>query len=122
MKKFALTLGVGLLGGIIPLAAYLSFIKPQETNTQKQEAKRELMYESNPSVQAVNNISEAGYIDFREASKNTIHSVVHVKTIVIQNTYQSDTSTKKRNEHPNTVDSRDCDEHNVRQRIYSWFV
>ncbi len=85
MKKIGLTLGVGLLGGIIPLAAYLSFMQPKPIEqNQEAQSNRVLMEESSNHVRTVNNISEAGYVDFRDASKNTINSVVHVKTVVVQ--------------------------------------
>lgn len=84
MKKIGLTLGVGFLGGIIPLAAYLTFKQPESVAPEEFLAKRVLMEEPGNYVRTVNNINEAGYVDFREASKNTINSVVHVKTVVIQ--------------------------------------
>lgn len=84
MKKLGLTLGAGLLGGIIPLAAYLTFMQPESNPANEPLAKRVLMDEPTNHIRTVSNISEAGYVDFREASKNTIHSVVHVKTVVVQ--------------------------------------
>ncbi|MCB0479206.1 MAG: Do family serine endopeptidase [Crocinitomicaceae bacterium] len=84
MKKLGLTLGVGLLGGIIPLAAWLTFMQPNPSTNTTESAKRVLMEEPGNFVRTVNNINPSGYVDFREASQNTINSVVHVKTTVIQ--------------------------------------
>jgi Do/DeqQ family serine protease len=95
MKKVFLTFGVGILGGVLPLAAFLSFQKlnDQEIET-KQSEKRVLMDESDHQIRTVNDVNIAGQIDFREASKSTIHSVVHVKTTVVQQARPNDPITE----------------------------
>lgn len=84
MKRIITTFGVGLLGGIIPLAAFLTFNQPNDTDKPVAQEKRELMQQNPDHFRSVNDIENLGPIDFRSASRNTIHSVVHVNTIVVQ--------------------------------------
>ena len=78
-------LGVGILGGAIPLVIYLSISNPylklsEQVIDGNRLAKNQLVNSNNPS----------GPADFTAAAESTINSVVHVTTKVIQTTFQRD--------------------------------
>ena len=78
-------LGVGILGGAIPLVIYLSISNPylklsEQVIDGNRLAKNQLVNTNNPS----------GPADFTAAAESTINSVVHVTTKVIQTTFQRD--------------------------------
>jgi Do/DeqQ family serine protease len=78
-------LAVGFLGGIIPLAAYLTInyysddskLSDQVLDGNKQHNARFASMQGTP-------------VDFIQASENTINSVVHVTTKVVQTSFQRD--------------------------------
>lgn len=90
MKKTLLTFGAGFLGGILPLSAFLFFNQGSDIPNKQAQENRILMDESAFPSRFVNDLPNLGPIDFREASKNTIHSVVHVQTIIVQKARSND--------------------------------
>jgi len=81
------SLGVGILGGMIPMGMYLFFAQPYNTSLSDEVidgnkdyyARSTAMY-SAPSMPD----------NFVDASENTINSVVHVTTKVVKTTMQTD--------------------------------
>jgi len=85
MKKNWKFLGFGFLGGLFPLGIFLLW------NLYSKPADDKLKF-----IQAPAHATPATYVptglpnDFIEASENTINSVVHVTTKVVQTTFQRD--------------------------------
>ncbi|MDX1653228.1 MAG: Do family serine endopeptidase [Brumimicrobium sp.] len=89
MNRNLKTLGLGLLGGLIPLGVYFS-IQPFSSD-KKQNA----LYNSEQIQIPTTPVNYLGAgvppsIDFTVASANSVHSVVHVKTKVVRTTVQTD--------------------------------
>lgn len=81
------TIGLGLLGGLLPLSIYLAM------NHQQAEVIQDSSNNSNPSTYAQRvslNKIPVGTESFVYASENTLNSVVHVTTKVVQTTFQRD--------------------------------
>ena len=76
-------LGVGILGGTLPLATFVVM----HSSTEKLSDR---VIDGNRYAQPVSLNSSAAPVDFTEASANTINSVVHVTTKVVQTTFQRD--------------------------------
>jgi len=76
-------LGVGILGGTLPLATFVVMHSSSEKLSDK-------VIDGNRYAQAVSMNSSAAPVDFTDASANTINSVVHVTTKVVQTTFQRD--------------------------------
>ncbi len=76
-------LGVGILGGTLPLATFVVMHSSSEKLSDR-------VIDGNRYVQPVSLNSSAAPVDFTEASANTINSVVHVTTKVVQTTFQRD--------------------------------
>jgi Do/DeqQ family serine protease len=78
-------LAVGFLGGIIPLAAYLSI------NYYSDDSKlSDQVLDGNRQHNARFASMQGTPVDFIQASENTINSVVHVTTKVVQTSFQRD--------------------------------
>jgi Do/DeqQ family serine protease len=78
-------LGVGILGGTLPLATFVVM----HSSTEKL-SDRVIDGNRYYNAQPVSLNPGAGSVDFTEASANTINSVVHVTTKVVQTTFQRD--------------------------------
>lgn len=78
-------LGVGILGGTLPLATFVVMHSSNEKLSDR-------VIDGNRyyNAQPVGLNPGAGSVDFTEASANTINSVVHVTTKVVQTTFQRD--------------------------------
>ena len=85
------TLFIGIIGGTLPLAI---FIANQETTIEKTKENNynsNYLIDGNHRIPTYNaNFTGTNSIDFREASKNSINSVVHVTTKVVHTSFQRD--------------------------------
>ena len=84
------TLIIGIIGGSLPLLIYLA---NQDTAPPSTEKKVQLnsnnLIDGNRRIPSHNiNYTGLNTIDFREASKNSINSVVHVTTKVVHTSFQ----------------------------------
>ena len=78
--------GLGLLGGMIPFCAYLMFSGPDYALLSD-----EVIDGNRINARSVNFDGTSGMgVDLTTASENTINSVVHVTTKVVQTTFQRD--------------------------------
>lgn len=77
--------GIGILGGTLPLVAFVALNRP--TNKLSDSVIDGNQYYN---AQPVGLNSSGSSVDFTEASANTINSVVHVTTKVVQTTFQRD--------------------------------
>jgi len=82
-------LGLGIIGGLIPLGAYLFFVDApsNEKNTQFAQTERTIPV-SNANYSDSENVNAT--VDFTKASRESVHSVVHVKTKVVRSYVQKD--------------------------------
>jgi Do/DeqQ family serine protease len=78
--------GLGLLGGMIPFSAYLLFSDGPAVKVSDQVIDGNRNYHARPVGMG---LAGAG-TDFVEASQNSINSVVHVTTKVVQTSFQRD--------------------------------
>jgi serine protease Do len=86
MKNNFKIVGLGLLGGMIPFCAYLMLSQPDYALLSD-----EVIDGNRINARAVNFDGSAGMgVDLTRASENTINSVVHVTTKVVQTTFQRD--------------------------------
>jgi len=86
MKNNFKIVGLGLLGGMIPFCAYLMLSQPDYALLSD-----EVIDGNRINARAVNFDGSAGMgVDLTTASENTINSVVHVTTKVVQTTFQRD--------------------------------
>jgi S1-C subfamily serine protease len=76
--------GMGILGGTLPLATYV-IIQHNSTKLSDQvlDGGRNLMHQ-------VDYNGVPASLDFTSAAENTVHSVVHITTKVVQTTFQRD--------------------------------
>ena len=89
MNRTIKTLALGILGGAVPLGVYFLFFSSQfhENNLTFQKSQSL----STPiSTVSYDPLTAANSVDFREASAQSVHSVVHVKTKVVRTMVQSD--------------------------------
>lgn len=87
MKNNIKLLGLGLLGGMLPLGAFLMLSGPTYTNLSDQVIDGNRMY----NAQAVNFEGATTSVpNFVNASESTINSVVHVTTKVVKTSFQRD--------------------------------
>jgi len=89
-SKILTSLLFGILGGVLPLFAYISY---QKLTPKKQNKKSSLELIDGNRYHHARLASFSGAeipINFSEASKNTINSVVHVTTKVIKTSFQRD--------------------------------
>jgi Do/DeqQ family serine protease len=85
MKTSWKLIGLGFLGGMLPLSAYMLVSKPQFDKLSDQ------VIDGNRYAHAVNyDGNMAVGPSFVEASESTINSVVHVTTKVVQTSFQRD--------------------------------
>lgn len=86
MKNNFKIVGLGLLGGMIPFCAYLMFSGPDYALLSD-----EVIDGNRINARSVNFDGTSGMgVDLTTASENTINSVVHVTTKVVQTTFQRD--------------------------------
>jgi Do/DeqQ family serine protease len=86
MKNNIKLFGLGLLGGMLPLSAYLMLSGPNFPNLSDQVIDGNRMF----NARAVSLDGTTVAPNFVEASENTINSVVHVTTKVVQTSFQRD--------------------------------
>ncbi len=85
------TLIIGIIGGSLPLIIFLATLKKPAENSNNTGYNSEYLIDGNRRVPVKNaNFSGLNSIDFREASKNSINSVVHVTTKVVHTSFQRD--------------------------------
>jgi len=89
MNRNIKTLALGVLGGILPLSVYLLSVNNKNTD-DKRVFEQSKVISTPVSNASYNPLSVDSSIDFREASANSVHSVVHVKTKVVRTMVQSD--------------------------------
>ena len=80
------TLGLGVLGGLLPLGAYLMLNAQYDLKLSDQVIDGNRFY----NAKAVNLTEQGTLPDFTGASENTINSVVHVTTKVVKTSFQRD--------------------------------
>ena len=82
------TLGLGILGGIIPLSAYLYLNTPQELKTSSTD----ILDGNKKNYALTTSLPEniTTLTNFTEASENSLNSVVHVTTKVVKTNFQRD--------------------------------
>lgn len=78
-------LGLGILGGTLPLATYV-IIQHNSTRLSEQV----LDGKAKAHIQNVDFQNSPQNLDFTAAAENTVHSVVHITTKVVQTTFQRD--------------------------------
>jgi Do/DeqQ family serine protease len=82
---FLKVFGIGILGGTLPLATFVVLNRPTDKLSDRViDGNR--YYNAQPAGYSLAGTS----VDFTEASANTINSVVHVTTKVVQTTFQRD--------------------------------
>ena len=83
------TILLGFSGGLIAMVLFFEFANPiQEPNSQIHS---DQLIDGNLRTSSISaNFSGLNMTDFKEASKNSINSVVHVTTKVVQTTFQRD--------------------------------
>lgn len=86
MKNNIKTLGLGLIGGLLPFGAYLLLNGHSELNLSDQVIDGNRFH----NARAVNMESGINLPDFRDASENSLNSVVHVTTKVVKTQFQRD--------------------------------
>ncbi|MFN5910957.1 MAG: Do family serine endopeptidase [Bacteroidota bacterium] len=80
------TLGLGVLGGLLPLGAYLMLNAQYDLKLSDQVIDGNRFY----NAKAVNLTEQGTLPDFTGASENTINSVVHVTTKVVKTSFHRD--------------------------------
>ena len=90
MKKNMKSIGLGILGGLLPLGVF--FMLDSSSNIEIKSSQLNLIEEVDvPSTNVNFALSEIdSKLDFTKASEESIHSVVHVKTKVVRAYVQSD--------------------------------
>lgn len=87
MNKNLRILGLGILGGLIPLGVYFS---ATALTTSKQTKSEQLLID-NKNIHTTNYANESGLVpNFIEAADNSVQSVVHVTTKVVRTQVQRD--------------------------------
>ncbi len=81
------TIGLGLVGGILPLALYLGLSTETQNNSNQDNYLTNSSYNAKPVRYSG---LPVGTESFVAASENTLNSVVHVTTKVVQTTFQRD--------------------------------
>ena len=85
------TLIIGIIGGSLPLVIFLTTQKNPTETTKETKYSSDYLIDGNRKTPIYNaNFSGTNSIDFREASKNSINSVVHVTTKVVHTSFQRD--------------------------------
>lgn len=89
MNRNLKTLTLGILGGILPFGVYFLFVENHQPE-KKSSASLSEVYSAPISNVSFNPLDAENTIDFRQASAESIHSVVHVKTKVVRTMVQTD--------------------------------
>jgi serine protease Do len=89
MNRNIKTLALGILGGVLPLGVYFLFFNNSELNDKTSAVQSEVFSIPISNVN-YNPLAIDSSIDFRKASAESVHSVVHVKTKVVRTMVQSD--------------------------------
>ncbi len=87
MKTKLRILGLGVLGGMIPLGMYVFFAQNNETSLSDQVIDGNSDYYARAASMFANPMMTENFVD---ASESTINSVVHVTTKVVKTTIQQD--------------------------------
>ena len=87
MKTKLRILGLGVLGGMIPLGMYVFFAQNNETSLSDQVIDGNSDYYARAASMYANPMMTENFVD---ASESTINSVVHVTTKVVKTTMQQD--------------------------------
>jgi serine protease Do len=87
MKTKLRILGLGVLGGMIPLGMYVFFAQNNETSLSDQVIDGNSDYYARAASMYANPMMTENFVD---ASESTINSVVHVTTKVVKTTIQQD--------------------------------
>ena len=94
MKKYALikTIFIGIIGGTLPLLLFIANQEEENTHVTPNKNKiSDLVIDGNRNIPLYNtNFNGSSSVDFREASRNSINSVVHVTTKVVHTSFQRD--------------------------------
>lgn len=90
MNRNIKTLTLGILGGVLPLGVYFLFFNSDVEIDNLKAIQKEETYSTPVSNVSFSPLAIDSSIDFREASANSVHSVVHVKTKVVRTMVQSD--------------------------------
>lgn len=92
MNKNFKSLGLGVLGGLIPLAAFFVMNTSYDLNTSGNHKVEVEQDSTETPVSRVSLVSSEidGKLDFTKASAESVHSVVHVKTKVVRSYMQRD--------------------------------
>ena len=92
MKNKLKTLGLGLIGGAIPLALFLTFDTTGDQLIDTSQLNRIDLDPSNRFVHttSMNSVLDASSNNFVKASETTVNSVVHVTTKVVTTQFQRD--------------------------------
>lgn len=86
MKNKLSVFGFGVLGGLLPLGAYIMLSSSPSTSLSDHVLDDRLNYHAQQvGLNAITSVS-----NFTDASENTINSVVHVTTKVVKTTFQRD--------------------------------
>ncbi len=90
MKRNMKSIGLGILGGLLPLGIF--FMLDSSNYTANNGTQNSLIEETGAPVSKVNFVSSEidSKLDFTKASEESVHSVVHVKTKVVQSYVQRD--------------------------------
>ena len=83
MKKYLSLLAVALAGGLVALGAYHLISGPKVVRVFEEKS------DSTPVIRTSNNAPVAETIDFREAARNSVDAVVHVKTVFQTQSYHN---------------------------------
>ncbi len=85
------TLIIGIIGGSLPLIIFFATQENPIENANETKYNSDYLIDGNHRLPIHNaNFSGTNSIDFREASKNSINSVVHVTTKVVHTSFQRD--------------------------------
>lgn len=89
MNRNIKTLTLGILGGLLPLGVYFLFVENHQSENKSSTQFNEV-YSAPVSNVNFNPLAGDNAIDFRQASAESIHSVVHVKTKVVRTMVHTD--------------------------------
>ena len=85
------TLIIGIIGGTLPLLIFIALKNEPVKKTVSSKKNSDFLIDGNLSTPVYNaSFSGPNSIDFREASKNSINSVVHVTTKMVHTSFQRD--------------------------------
>lgn len=90
MKKNIKSIGLGILGGLLPLGVF--FMLNSADYIEHIDGQSNSIEEWNTPSSNINYVNSEidGKLDFTKASEESVHSVVHVKTKVVQSYVQTD--------------------------------